>query len=82
MVNYTIMDWFDKRQIFEPDAVGTTLFLTAAEFMTRGDEEGALHRDDILFWVQGVQKSNSYGEAEETCKTIREFEELVLVELS
>lgn len=46
-------------------------------FMVEGIEKGVIYDDDVLWWVQAAQRSNSYGEADETYKAMKEFEALM-----
>lgn len=69
-----LMNWFTPRS---RNHLGTVLFLQAAMFMTEGVIEGLIYIDDVLWWVQGAQRSNSYGEADETYQAMKEFEELL-----
>jgi hypothetical protein len=72
-----LMKWFNPDNPHPRDHLGTALFLHAAMFMTEGVIEGLIYTDDVLWWVQGAQRSNSYGEADETYKVMKEFEEML-----
>lgn len=72
-----LMKWFNPDNRPPTECTGTLLFLTASMFMVEGTERGLIYDDDVLWWVQGAQRSNSYGEADETYQAMKEFEELL-----
>ena len=76
-MNKELLDWIDKHQIFTPEHIEITLFVSAAIHMLNGVADGALSNDDLLFWVQGAQHSNSYGEAEEIYEAMKQFEKII-----
>ena len=70
-----LMNWFNPET--ESESMGTILFLTAAMFMVEGVERGLIYDDDVVWWAQAAQRSNSYGEAVETYEVMKKFEELM-----
>ncbi len=73
-----LVEWFGKNVPNQTECIGTTLFLTAAMFMTEGIARGMIYDDDVLWWVRGAWRSNSYGEAEETYTLMKHFEGLLV----
>lgn len=77
MTTSKLMAWFNPDNRPESETLGTLLFLSAAMFMVGGVNKGRIYTDDVLWWVQGAQRSDSYGEADETHNAMKEFEELL-----
>lgn len=59
------------------ECIGTTMFLRSSLFFISGVQCAQINADDALLWVHAAQRSNFYGECDETYEIMSEFEILL-----